>query len=146
MKIETMQKKHVSSVAQIAADSLPESWSETAFEEELENPAATVFVALSGDEVIGIGGVQRVLDEAYITNIATHKNFRKKGAGSKILDTIINHCKKEKCSFVSLEVRVSNVAAIKLYEKYGFVSQGIRRGFYSHPTEDANIMTLLLGE
>lgn len=144
MKIEIMQKKHIPSVAEIAADSLPESWSESAFEKELENPSATVFVALTDDKIIGFGGVQIVLDEAYITNVAVDKNFRKAGIGSMILDAIINHCTNEKCSFVSLEVRVSNVAAINLYEKYGFASQGIRKGFYSRPTEDANIMTLFL--
>ena len=142
MKIETMQKSHVPSVAKIAADSLPESWSETAFKKEIENPNATVFVALSGDEVIGFGGVQMVLDEAYITNIAVDFSFRKKGVGDSILDAIINHCKDKNCSFVSLEVRVSNTAAINLYKKHKFASQGIRKNFYSHPTEDADIMTL----
>lgn len=144
MKIELMQIRHIPSVAKIAADSLPQSWSEKAFAEELENPSATVFVALSDNYVVGFGGVQIVLDEAYITNIAVDTSFRKKSVGSKILEEIINHCKNENCSFVSLEVRVSNTAAKNLYKKYGFVSQGIRKKFYSHPTEDADIMTLIL--
>lgn len=144
MKIEIMQKKHIPSVSQIAAGSLAEAWSENAFEKELENPSATVFVALSGDEVIGFGGVQTVLDEAYITNIAVKKEFRRQGVGDALLKAIINRCADH--SFVTLEVRVSNCAAIKLYEKSGFVSQGIRKNFYSHPSEDANIMTLFLGE
>ena len=142
MKIERMQEKHIFSVVQIAADSLPDAWSEKAFSDELKNPSATVFVALSGDEVVGFGGVQHILDEAYITNIAVKKDFRRKGVGNALLSAIINHS--EKCRFVTLEVRVSNSAAIKLYEKSGFVSQGIRKRFYSHPTEDANIMTLFL--
>lgn len=144
MKIEKMQKKHLSAVAEIAAQSLAEAWSEKAFEQELSNPSATIFVAVSGDETVGFGGVQKVLDEAYINNIAVKDSFRRKGAGAAILDAIVKDC--TGCAFVSLEVRVSNIAAIKLYEKSGFVSQGIRKGFYSHPTEDANIMTLFLGE
>ena len=144
MKIEIMQKKHLKEVARIAADSLSEAWSEDAFEKEIENPSATVFVAVSDEKVIGFSGVQTVLDEAYITNIAVKKEFRRKGVGKAILSAIINHCKES--SFVTLEVRVSNQTAIKLYEKSGFVSQGIRKNFYSHPTEDANIMTLFLGE
>lgn len=142
MKIEIMQEKHLSSVAQIAADSLPDAWSKQAFADELENKSATVFVALLGDEVVGFGGLQKVLDEAYITNIAVKKECRRMGGGKALLDAIIKHS--ADCSFVTLEVRVSNSAAIKLYEKSGFVSQGIRKGFYSHPTEDANIMTLFL--
>lgn len=144
MKIEIMQEKHLSAVAEIASRSLPDAWSEGAFKEELKNPSATVFVALSDDEVMGFGGVQTVLDEAYITNIAVNKEFRRQGVGEALLKEIINHCKN--CRFVSLEVRVSNSAAINLYEKSGFVSLGIRKNFYSHPTEDASIMTLFLGE
>lgn len=146
MKIEKMQKNHVSEIARISADCFTDPWSTAAYEAELENSSAETFVAVENDIVIGFGNVQKVLDEAYITNIAVEKKSRKNGVGGKILDAIINHCKNENCSFVSLEVRVSNVAAINLYEKYGFVSQGIRKGFYSHPTEDANIMTLFLGE
>ncbi|MBR5587052.1 MAG: ribosomal protein S18-alanine N-acetyltransferase [Clostridia bacterium] len=144
MKIEKMQKEHLSSVAEIAAASLAEAWSKSAFGQELENPSSSNFVAISDGNVIGFGGVQKVLDEAYITNIAVKDSFRRMGAGAAILDAIIKDC--EGSSFVTLEVRVSNIAAIKLYEKSGFVSQGIRKGFYSHPTEDANIMTLFLGE
>ncbi|MFA7637566.1 MAG: GNAT family N-acetyltransferase, partial [Monoglobales bacterium] len=59
-----------------------------------------------------------------------------------ILNEIICYC--EGCDFITLEVRISNSAAIGLYEKFGFVSQGIRKGFYSYPVEDANIMTLVL--
>ena len=144
MKIEIMQKKHLKDVVQIAEDSLAEAWSESAFSDELKNESATVFVALISDAVVGFGGVQRVLDEAYITNIAVKKESRRQGVGEALLKAIINHCADS--SFVTLEVRVSNSAAIKLYEKSGFVSQGIRKGFYSHPLEDANIMTLFLGE
>ena len=144
MKIEIMQKKHVPAVAEIAANSLAEAWSEDAFEKEIVSPSAIVFVALSDEKVIGFGGVQTVLDEAYITNIAVEKEFRRQGVGEALLKAIINSCADH--SFVTLEVRVSNSAAIKLYEKQGFVSQGIRKKFYSHPTEDASIMTLFLGE
>ena len=144
MKIETMQKKHLAEVVQIAASSLAEAWSADAFQKELENPSATVFVALSDEKVIGFGGVQTVLDESYITNISVEKVFRRQCVGDALLKAIINSC--AECSFVTLEVRVSNSAAIKLYEKSGFVSQGVRKIFYTHPTEDANIMTLFLGE
>ncbi|MBR6523113.1 MAG: ribosomal protein S18-alanine N-acetyltransferase [Clostridia bacterium] len=144
MKIEIMKENHISQVSEIARQSLPDAWSESAFSDELKNKAATVFVALSDNRPIGFGGVQKVLDEAYITNIAVKKEARRKGVGKALLKAIINHCADS--SFVSLEVRVSNSAAIKLYEKSGFVSQGIRKNFYSHPSEDANIMTLFLGE
>lgn len=142
MKIEKMCENHISDVALIAAQSLSDPWSEEAFKDELKNPSATVFVALSGDEPVGFAGVQIILDEAYITNIAVKKEFRRKGIGQALLTAITAHC--TNCRFVTLEVRVSNSAAIRLYEKFSFVSQGIRKGFYSHPNEDANIMTLFL--
>lgn len=144
MKIEKMTARHIPDVAKIAVEALPEAWSESAFLGELGNPSALIFVALSDEQVVGFGGVQIILGEAYITNIAVKNEHRRKGVARSLLNKIICNC--EGCDFITLEVRVSNSAAISLYEKFGFVSQGIRKGFYSHPTEDANIMTLFLTE
>lgn len=144
MIIEKMQSEHTESVYEIACKCFNDPWSKDALKGELENPLASMFVALLGCDVIGFGGVQIITDEAYITNIAVKKGARKKGTGSLILSAIINFCRQNGCRFVTLEVRTSNSAAISMYEKSGFASQGIRKGFYSNPTEDANIMTLFL--
>lgn len=144
MKIEKMNLSHVPAVHKIFLECLSDPWSEDALCEEVQNPSSLYFVAMTGEDVIGFGGVKIIAGEAYITNIAVSGKHRRCGVGSKILKEIINCCSAESCTFVTLEVRVSNSVATKMYEKAGFVSQGIRRAFYSHPTEDANIMTLFL--
>ena len=99
-------------------------------------------VAVENGEYRGHGGFTRVLDEYYITNICVLPEFTRKGIASQILKTMIDFCRNENGAFITLEVRESNVSAIKLYEKFGFLEKGRRKNFYSDPKEDAIIMTL----
>ena len=87
-----------------------------------------------------------VLDECYIANIAVKNKFRRRGIGEAILDSAEKEALSNNCSFISLEVRVSNAPAISLYEKRGYISQGQRKNFYSNPTENALIMTKTFSE
>ena len=82
-----------------------------------------------------------VLDECYIANVAVRNKFRRLGIGASLLGTAEKAALYKNCSFISLEVRVSNTPAINLYEKHGYISQGQRKNFYSNPTENALIMT-----
>ena len=90
--------------------------------------------------VTAYGGMLITVDEGQITNIAVHPDHRRKGLGSAILRTLIRHAKDAKLESISLEVRVSNTAAIKLYESFGFEQVGKRPRFYEKPTEDAYVM------
>ena len=108
---------------------------------ELDNPLATYVVAHSMGEVLGFAGVHIIAGEGYITNIAVSENARRRGIGEMMLERIIDICK-GKCTFLTLEVRESNMGARALYEKFGFETIGIRKGFYEKPIEDAVIMTL----
>jgi ribosomal-protein-alanine N-acetyltransferase len=80
------------------------------------------------------------VDEGQITNIAVHPDHRRKGYGAAITRALLRHAKDAKLESVSLEVRVSNTAAIELYKKAGFAEAGRRKGFYAKPTEDALVM------
>ena len=82
-----------------------------------------------------------VLDEGYVTNIGVLPEFRRRGIGAKIVNQLINFSKEKTLSFLSLEVRVSNMAAINLYKSLGFEEVGKRKNFYRLPNEDALIMT-----
>ncbi len=116
-------------------------WSRNAFLEELtSNDLASYVVALSEGRVIGYGGLWRVFNEGHITNIAVHPEFRRCGAGSKIMDRIMEICDENHITDITLEVRRSNEAAQKLYEKYGFKVEGVRKRYYSDTGEDAYIM------
>lgn len=92
-------------------------------------------------KILGYIGLQRVLDEGYITNIAVNSLYRRCGIGKELLLAIDEIGKELKLSFISLEVRQSNLSAISLYEKMGYKNEGVRRNFYKSPTENAIIMT-----
>ena len=85
-------------------------------------------------------GLSKIAGEGYVTNIAVLPEFRRKGIGRALLQYVINDCENQ-LEFISLEVRVSNDAAISLYKKFGFAEVGRRKRFYTHPDEDALIMT-----
>ena len=142
MIIDFLKPGYVPQVAEIEKKSFSLPWSEDAFYGELDNPLATYVVAMDGDTVLGFGGVHIIAGEGYITNIAVREDARRQGVGMALLDKIISICKEKKCTFVTLEVRKSNLSAQALYEKAGFETLGIRKNFYEKPTEDAVIMTL----
>ena len=94
------------------------------------------------NQFVGHGGFTAVLDEGYITNIAVHPNHRRKGIAFSLTKGLITKALELELSFLTLEVRESNLAAIKLYEKFDFEKVGKRKNFYSDPKEDAILMTL----
>ena len=106
------------------------------------------FVAkdVNSGKVVAYGGMVTVLDEGQITNIATHQSFRRRGLGLKIVSALIDYARENEIVSISLEVRESNLAAIELYKRLGFVEAGIRKNFYASPVEDGIVMTLGVGE
>ncbi len=141
IEVKEMKLEHLDDVMIIESLSFKIPWSKSSFIEELiENKLAVYFVAVSGGKVIGYGGVWKVFDEGHITNIAVHPEFRRCGAASVILESILSMCNETDIRSLTLEVRKSNIAAQKLYEKYGFKAEGIRKRYYSDNNEDALIM------
>ena len=128
-------------IAGLEKECFSEPWSEKAITESLEN-GTFFFVFEEEGEILGYAGLQIVLDEGYVTNIAVTSKARKKGIGSALTEKIISFGREKKLSFVTLEVRESNLAAISLYEKFGFKTVGKRKNFYTAPSEDALIMTI----
>ncbi|MDD4698653.1 MAG: ribosomal protein S18-alanine N-acetyltransferase [Oscillospiraceae bacterium] len=102
----------------------------------------TFFVACFGKEIIGYGGVQSIANEGYITNIAVLPEFRNFKIGTTLFKRIIDFCTENRLYLLTLEVRKSNKTAIHLYENFGLCDVGIRKNFYTNPTEDAVIMTV----
>ena len=139
--IEKMNFSHIAAVAELERECFSTPWSENSLREELENPNARFFAAVLDGRVIGYAGMHTVLGENYIDNIAVTEAYRKMGVASKLLETLETTAKNENGEFVSLEVRESNSAAVGLYEKCGYSRVGVRRNFYSKPTENAVIMT-----
>lgn len=97
-------------------------------------------------EAVGYVGLMYVLDEGYISNVAVSPERRRQGIGDMLIEELILRTRSKKLSFVTLEVRESNLAAQRLYKKHGFAEVGRRRKYYERPTEDAILMTRFLGE
>ena len=142
MIIDNLKEKYIKSIALIEKQNFSEPWSENAIRAELENPCGVYFVATEDGEAVGYIGIHIIFDEAYVTNIAVDDKFKRCGIGRRLMECAADHCKKVGCTFITLEVRSSNTAAINLYKSLNFEKLGVRRNFYSNPTEDADIMTL----
>ena len=119
----------------------PDPWSRESVAEELtENPRAFYVVAQIGEEIVGYAGLWWILDEGHITNVAVKPGYRNRRIGSQIIETLLEHTGEQGIRQYTLEVRKSNIAARALYEKYGFVVEGIRPNYYQVGHEDALIM------
>ena len=119
--------------------SLP--WSRESLRLEVEeNKCARYFTVRANGKVVGYGGMWLILDEAHITNIAVHPDYRNRGFGRMIMQTLMQEASRLGIERMTLEVRVSNRPAIHLYESMGFERGGVRKGYYSNNREDALIM------
>ena len=142
VEIAIMTEEHISAVAMLEKECFGEcAWSEASLRESLEVDGASFFVAIKNGDVAGYVGMNTVLDEGYITNVAVSNKFRRKGVADSLISRLDECMEQKNLSFISLEVRVSNTPAISLYEKNGYKNVGVRKNFYRLPTEDAYIMT-----
>jgi len=140
-EISPMRQSDLDSVMNIEKASFPTPWSRNAFLSEIyENSRACYLVARQNGKVIGYVGIWVILDEGHITNLAVHPDFRRRGVGERLMRAIMDYARSKGAKRITLEVRVSNLGAQKLYEKLGFVSVGIRPGYYHDNGEDAMIM------
>ena len=110
--------------------------------EELDNACAAFLTALDETgRVVGYAGLQVILDEGYIANVAVRPDCRRQGIAGKLLQVFLDFAQANGLAFLTLEVRESNYPAIALYGSRGFRSVGRRKNYYEHPKEDALIMT-----
>jgi ribosomal-protein-alanine N-acetyltransferase len=139
--IEEMTLDDVDGVQDVEKASFPVPWPANAFRHELtQNKNARYIVAREGDRVVGYAGVWLMVDEAHITTFAVHPDHRRRRIGERLLVRVFEMAAALNAEWLTLEVRASNLAAQKLYEKYGFRRAGVRRRYYSDNSEDALIM------
>ena len=135
-----MNKSHIDGIMEIEKDSFAIPWSRAAVEKELSNNLAIYAVVKENDKVVGYGGMWHVVNEGHITNIAVHKDYRRKGIGNIIVNKLIEIAEEKEMIGLTLEVRKSNTSALELYKKNGFKLEGIRPEYYEDNKEDAYIM------
>ncbi len=142
IRIVPMEAEHLDQVADLERICFSDPWSRRLLAEELKNDLAAWLVALDGaGNVAGYAGIQVVLDEGYVNNIAVRPDCRRRGVASRLLQVFLDFAQGHHLAFLTLEVRASNAPAIALYESRGFREAGRRRNYYEHPREDAIIMT-----
>ena len=139
-----MTSDHLDDVYIIETECFSHPWSRQSLEEELNNETSLFLVAKEGNEVIGYIGMSIVIDEGYIFNVAVREKYRKKGVATALINELVTYGKKNNFSFITLEVRESNLPAISLYSKFGFIKAGERKNYYSNPKENAILMTKYL--
>ena len=144
MKIIEMDEQHIDTLVELEKICFSHPWSWQGFEVELEKENSCFAIAVEGEEILGYMGMSYVLDEGYVYNVAVFPQHRRKGVAQKLIEALTQVSMENELSFLTLEVRESNAAAIALYEKFQFEKAGIRKNFYSQPQENGVIMTKML--
>jgi [ribosomal protein S18]-alanine N-acetyltransferase len=137
-----MVKEDAAGVELVEKASFGMPWSRQSFWEAAVNKDAYYLLALEENEIIGYAGTWLVADEAHIMNVAIAPVHRNMGLGRKMMVELVRIVKEKGITAMTLEVRPSNTVARKLYEKMGFKSAGLRKGYYEDNKEDAMIMWL----
>ena len=140
IEIVKMEACHVSQVAQLEKLCFSDPWSEKSVASELENKWALWLVALEDDAVVGYIGSQTAVDETDVMNVAVHPDHRRKGIAEALIEKLVAELKARGSYALMLEVRDSNIPAISLYEKLGFLQVGLRKNYYHNPKEHARIL------
>lgn len=147
MEIRKMVLKDLEEVTDLEKDLFSDPWSLKSFQHEIiNNRLAHYYIVEEQGKIIGYFGFIIVLDECQIYNIAVSKDYQKMGYGKKMIEYIIDFCKKEDVKWIILEVREYNFPALELYMKYGFKKAARIEGYYRHPLEDGILMKLEMRE
>lgn len=141
--IRPLRGTDIEQVSRIERRSFPTPWSTQAYVTEIANPSACYLVAAVGERaetVVGYGGTWVIMDEAHITTLGVDPGARRHKVGERLLCELLLAAQRLGATRATLEVRESNTAAKNLYAKYGFVSVGQRKGYYSDNNENADIL------
>jgi [ribosomal protein S18]-alanine N-acetyltransferase len=138
--IRPMREEDIHAVIEIEKESFATPWTTHAFRLELKNRLAVYLVAEANNRVAAYGGMWLILDEAHVTNVAVHPDFREQRVGQRVMEALIEEACSRSLLRMTLEVRKSNDPAIQLYKKLNFLMAGIRPGYYQDTGEDALIM------
>jgi ribosomal-protein-alanine N-acetyltransferase len=141
IELRRLQPRDLDTVEEIERASYPTPWSRSMFAAELRKPSALALGAyLESGELAGYAFVSRYVDAWHVMNVAVAPEHRRQGIATDLLQRLFEVTAGDQRRGYTLEVRVSNADAIRLYERLGFQSRGIRRGYYTDNREDALIM------
>ena len=137
-----MREGHLDSLAALEAVCFSEPWTREGLAAELACDTAVFLTAELDGKAVGYAGMHCVCGECYMDNLAVAPELRRGGIGRALMEALIREARGKGASFLTLEVRGSNVPALALYRSLGFFEAGRRKNFYRNPPEDALILTL----
>jgi len=141
VELRRLEANDLDVVEEIERASYPTPWSRAMFAAALQKPSSLAIGAYhDAGELVGYAIVSRYVDAWHVMNIAVVPEFRRRGIGKSLLERLFEVTAADPRRGYTLEVRVSNTEAIRLYERLGFEARGIRRGYYTDNREDALIM------
>jgi ribosomal-protein-alanine N-acetyltransferase len=140
IEIRRLDLVDLSAIETIEQRSYPTPWSRSMFASELAKPTSICLGAFEGEDLVGYVINSRYVDAWHVMNVAVEPDHRGRGIATALLERLFALTRDDERRGYTLEVRVSNEDAIRLYEKLGFDSRGIRRGYYTDNREDALIM------
>jgi len=141
IELRRLELRDLDTVEEIERASYPTPWSRSMFVAELRKPSSLALGACSPEgDLVGYAFISRYVDAWHVMNVAVATDFRRRGIATLLLERLFEETATDPQRGYTLEVRVSNSHAIRLYERLGFESRGIRRGYYTDNREDALIM------
>ena len=142
IELRRLEMRDLNQIEEIERQSYPTPWSRSMFAGELAKPSSLCLGAFDADtgRLIGYLVISRYVDAWHVMNVAVHPDRRRRGIASMLLQRLFELTSGRSRRGYTLEVRVSNKGAIKLYEQLGFRPRGVRRGYYTDNREDALIM------
>lgn len=140
VRIRELEMGDIEAVSIMEAQSFSMPWSAKDFEQLVSDEKSLYLVAEIEGQVVGCCGLTNVCGEGNINNVVVQEAYRGKGVAYAMMQELLSRGQEMGCAEFTLEVRVSNAPAIHVYQKLGFVSEGIRPRFYERPVEDAMIM------
>lgn len=141
LEIVPMRRRHLRGVLRIEVQSYPKPWTYGLYLSELALGGLRCYlVARSRGEVVGYGGAMYIGPDAHVTTLATAPEFHRRGIGGRVLLGLARAAVAHGAENLTLEVRVTNEAAIALYRRFGFAPAGVRKNYYAEVNEDALVM------
>ncbi len=140
LEIRPVRRQDLQAVLALEEECFPHPWTRGMLEQELRRKDGVFLVACFQGELMGYSGALYILEEGHVTNLAVQPPERRKGVAARLLLRLIEDGSARGIRYLTLEVRRSNLAAIRLYEEFGFTAVGERRRYYLDDDEDAVIM------
>lgn len=142
IKIILLTEEHIDELVELEKSCFSSPWTKQMFLGDIQSQQTCYFGAFDENgNLVGYAGMWLSVDEGQITNVAVHPDYRRKGIAHSLVINLVQVCKRKGLASITLEVRESNINAISLYRKLGFLDVGLRKNYYKNPGENALLMT-----